>query len=211
MSRLHLGCVLLVGLVAGYYWARVLKLVRKTRKKTGQSAQFLPAEPLGRLLRIIWYPAVAIWIFLPLTTATLGFAGKPLPSILRPLFTSDAIAIAGTVLVLAGMWATLTCWRKMGKSWRMGINPGEKTELVVNGPWGWVAHPIYALSSLIMWGTLAVIPSPLMLIAGFFHLFFLQWEARREEKNLIAVHGDVYAGYLRHVGRFLPRTTKPYR
>jgi protein-S-isoprenylcysteine O-methyltransferase Ste14 len=209
--RLYLACVLIVGLVAGYYWTRVLKLVVKTRRKTGQSAQLVPVEPLGRALRIIWYPAVAAWVLVPLTTAALSFAGAGLPRVMQPLFVRLPLALAGTLVALLGMWATLICWRKMGKSWRMGINPGEKTELVVSGPWAYVAHPIYALSSLIMWGTLATLPSPLMLVAGFFHLFFLQWEARREEQNLINVHGETYANYLRHVGRFLPRSAKPFQ
>ncbi|HMB96109.1 MAG TPA: hypothetical protein VKK61_08735, partial [Tepidisphaeraceae bacterium] len=60
---------LCIGLIVAFYWARVLRLVYKARKQTGKSANFLPPEPIGRLLRILWYPTVVIWISQPLAVA----------------------------------------------------------------------------------------------------------------------------------------------
>jgi protein-S-isoprenylcysteine O-methyltransferase Ste14 len=100
---------------------------------------------------------------------------------------------------------TLMCWKKMGKSWRMGVDPGEKTALVVTGPFARVRHPIYALSSVLMLATVAVAPSALMIAVAAAHLLLLQLEARREEKYLASVHGEVYLDYCKKTGRFLPR------
>lgn len=106
--------------------------------------------------------------------------------------------------------ATWVCWKKMGKSWRMGINPDEKTQLIVSGPYAYVRHPIYGLSSLLMLASLAVVPSPLMMIVAAIHLVLLQWEARREEQYLRLQHGRVYEEYCRSTGRFCPRSLRPH-
>lgn len=197
---------LIVGVILTAYWGRVLRLVYKIRRTTGKSANFTPPEPLGLLLRTLWYPAVGLWVVHPYLTA---FHVK-LPLALRPLFTQLAVAWMAALVAVAALAATLVCWKKMGKSWRMGINPDEKTQLIVSGPYAYVRHPIYALSSVLMLTTLAVIPSPLMLAAGVVHLLLLQWEARREEKYLVVHHGQAYAEYMRGVGRFIPRSLRAY-
>jgi protein-S-isoprenylcysteine O-methyltransferase Ste14 len=99
----------------------------------------------------------------------------------------------------------------MGKSWRMGINPDEKTQLIVSGPYAYVRHPIYAIQSLMLLATMLLVPSPLMLAAGVAMLTFLQWEARREEKYLSVHHGSGYLEYCQQTGGFLPKSFRAYR
>lgn len=197
---------LFVGVMIGAYWARVIKLVRKTRRTSGASANFVPPEPLGRLLRIIWYPAVVIWIAHPLLIA---FWPTP-PTPIRPITLHNAVQWIALVVAVAAFTATLVCWKKMGKSWRMGINPAEKTQLILSGPYQYVRHPIYALSSILMLATLAIVPSLLMLIVAIIHLLLLQWEARREERYLLGAHGPAYENYMKQVGRFVPRLDGRY-
>ena len=197
---------LCAGVIVGGYWARVLRLVYKLRRATGRAANFVPPEPLGRLLRIIWYPTVACWVALPLCVAF--FAAKA-PAPLRRLYHEPASEWLGVALAAAALGATLVCWKRMGKSWRMGIDPNEKTRLVVTGPYAYVRHPIYALSSVLMLATVAVVPAPAMILVAAVHLLFLQWEARREERHLVSVHGPEYAAYMKRVGRFAPRMWSP--
>jgi protein-S-isoprenylcysteine O-methyltransferase Ste14 len=193
---------LCIGLIVGFYWARVLKLVYKTRKQTGRAANFLPPELLGRVLRILWYPTVVIWILLPLAVAS---------GIMRARFFHPILGVIGVLIALFALLATMICWKRMGTSWRMGIDPGEKTQLICTGPYAYVRHPIYALSSLLMLASVIAVPTPLMIVVGLIHLIFLQWEARREEKYLLQTHGEEYGQYLRHVGRFCPRSLSPYQ
>jgi protein-S-isoprenylcysteine O-methyltransferase Ste14 len=98
----------------------------------------------------------------------------------------------------------------MGKSWRMGIDPNEKTQLVFSGPYAYVRHPIYALSSWMMVGSVLAVPTVAMCVLAIIHISFLQWEARREEKYLVQLHGPGYVEYLAHVGRFVPKSLSPY-
>jgi protein-S-isoprenylcysteine O-methyltransferase Ste14 len=197
---------LLAGLIVGAYWARVLRMVYKFRRTTGRAANFVPPELLGRLLRIVWYPAVALWVFLPLLSAL----RVKTPPFLRRLYEQPVVEWLAVCMAAAALSASLACWRRMGKSWRMGIDPDERTRLIVTGPYAFVRHPIYALSSLLMLATVVAVPTPAMLIVATIHLLFLQWEARREEKYLVKIHGIEYQQYLRHVGRFLPRSASRY-
>ncbi len=197
---------LAIGLIVGFYWARVIRLVLKTRQETGRAANFVPPEPLGRLLRIIWYPTVAAWVAVPLVV---GLAHH-LPTALQPLYIDSLLTWPAVTVAALALYGTLICWRKMGKSWRMGIDPGEKTQLVFTGAYAYVRHPIYALSSLLMVASIAAVPAPVMLLVGAIHLLFLQWEARREERYLEQLHGAEYGTYLAHVGRFVPRGLRAY-
>jgi len=198
---------LIIGLVMLAYWARVIRLVLKAKRKTGRGAGLVPTEPLGRALRLAWYPAVALWIIYPITYAL----SRELPAFFRPYPLPQGVAWGATLVALVAFGATLVCWKKMGGSWRMGIDPNEKTRLILTGPYAYVRHPIYALSSLLMLMTIVILPSPLMLIIGTIHITLIQWEASREEKYLIGLHGDAYARYRASVGRMIPRSLVPYQ
>lgn len=195
---------LLLGLILATYWARVIRMVLKQRRRTGRDANFVPPEQLGRVIRVIWYPVVVAWIAHPFVTA---YKSRP-PALLAPLVHSNVVAIVGIALAAAALAGSWVCWKRMGNSWRMGIDPNEKTQLVVTGPYAYVRHPIYALSSLLMIGAVFIIPSPLMLGLAVIHLTCLQWEARREERHMLATNGDQYATYRARVGRFFPRRRK---
>ncbi len=198
---------LLLGLIILAYWARVVRLTLKTRRRTGRAGNFIPTEKVGRWLRLIWNPVVVAWIALPLIVA---FRGSALPQGLRPWPIPQPVTWIALVIAAAAFAATLVCWKRMGKSWRMGIDPGEKTQLVLSGPYAYVRHPIYGLSSLLMLCSVVIVPSIAMVIVGLLHLLLLQWEARREERYLIKVHGQVYADYAAHTGRFFPISLTPY-
>ena len=145
---------LCAGGIVGAYWARVLRLVVKARRATGRTANLVPPEPLGRLLRIVWYPTVVAWIAIPFYVA---FFGAKAPAALRRFYYEPFSQWVGAAVAFAALGATLVCWKRMGTSWRMGIDPGEKTRLIVAGPYAYVRHPIYALSSLLMLATVLVV------------------------------------------------------
>jgi protein-S-isoprenylcysteine O-methyltransferase Ste14 len=199
---------LLIGLTIAAYWYRVLRMARKARKKTGRAANLVPPEALGRALRLLWAPAIAIWIINPLVIgllANLPMAMKPLP-----LWPDPWISWIGTAIVLLGFIATRICWTRMGAAWRMGIDPQERNILIVSGAFAYVRHPIYALSCMMMIASAAAFPSPLLIAAAVVHVALLIWESHREEKHLLRVQGEPYQRYMERVGRFIPMSTRPY-
>jgi protein-S-isoprenylcysteine O-methyltransferase Ste14 len=61
-----------------------------------------------------------------------------------------------------------------------------------------------------MLATVIAVPTPLMIALAVSHIFFLQWEARREERHLVTTHGSEYGEYKRRVGRFMPLSVRGY-
>lgn len=190
-----------IGLIIAVYWARVMRMARKARARTGRAANLLPPEPLGRALRLIWTPIVILWIVQPFLVAL----SRPRIAALRPLYENPWIAWIAAAVTAGCLVASRACWRAMGRQWRMGIDPTERTELVRGGAFGRVRHPIYALSQVMMITTMIAVPSVAMLTAGALHILLLQWEARREESHLRRVHGQTYEEYCASVPRFVPR------
>ena len=74
--------------------------------------------------------------------AVLGRLGR---SCLSRSFHPPRLSWPAALVALAAYLATLVCWKKMGKSWRMGIDPNETTQLIITGPYRHVRHPIYAV------------------------------------------------------------------
>lgn len=181
------GCCLLI-----YWGAVIVKAERARRWQHG--ANVIPPERTGRWLRVVWVPLVIAWCVQP----WLRFAHD---GTLRSL----PVAFGGAFLCIAATAATFACWRAMGKSWRIGIDPGETTTLVVSGPFRIVRHPIYALSIVLMLGTLMATQTRMMLVLAVLHFVLLQWEAAREEDYLRQKHGEAYAQYSQRTGRFVPR------
>jgi protein-S-isoprenylcysteine O-methyltransferase Ste14 len=194
---------LIIGLLMAAYWYRVVRKAVHVKKRTGRAGGIVPTEPLGRFLRVIWYPVVVIWIVYPIVHA---FLAAP-PAGLRPLYHLPVLAWTTVGIAVIAFIATLVCWKRMGRSWRMGIDPAEKTNLVTRGPYAYVRHPIYALSILLMLCTMAILPTPLMLTAGVIHIAFIVWESRREEQHLVTQHGERYVQYCAKVRRFIPTLT----
>jgi protein-S-isoprenylcysteine O-methyltransferase Ste14 len=190
------GCCLLI------YWSAVMDKARRFARKARHGVNLIPGERTGKWLRVIWIPLVAAWCAQP----WLALIRPPIaPWFRMPGFTIMLFGFAGAAMCILATAFTFVCWREMGKSWRLGIDPNETTALVFSGPYRYVRHPIYALSSALVLGTLATTPTAVMLAIALLHLSLLQIEARREEKYLLEKHGDSYADYQKQVGRFIPR------
>jgi protein-S-isoprenylcysteine O-methyltransferase Ste14 len=199
--------ILIIALTLGGYWLRVVEMARRQKRRSGRAANFIPSEQTGRWNRFLWIPAVVIWVAHPFYSAFTTSPAGPLAPLAR-VPSGMKWAMAGVVVCCAAL--TTVCWKRMGKSWRMGIDPNEKTNLIVSGPYAYVRHPIYALSLAMMAATMAAILSPMMLLAGLIHLALLVWEARREESHLAALHGETYRRYCSRVGRFVPMPNRRY-
>jgi len=197
---------ILIGLILASYWGQVMYMTRRAKRATGRAANVVPLELLGRLLRLIWAPIIVIWIAMPFVV---GFGANSL-WLLEPLAHWPIVAWICSGIVVIGYIATRRCWKTMGKEWRMGIDPAEKTKMVASGPFAYVRHPIYALSQMMMIATAVAIPAPLMIAVAVTHILLLQWESRREEQHMVRTQGEAYSDYCRQVGRFLPKRFGPY-
>jgi protein-S-isoprenylcysteine O-methyltransferase Ste14 len=127
--------------------------------------------------------------------------------VVEPIDSLDTTAayVAGIVLAGLGIAATLYAQVAMGTSWRIGVDPAERTALVTSGPFGLVRNPIFAAMLPTALGLALLVPSWIAL-AGLVGLWLaLQLQVRVvEEPYLLRAHEPGYAAYAARVGRFMP-------
>ena len=130
-----------------------------------------------------------------------------LTGIVEPIAALDvgALHVVGAALAGGGIAATLFAQMAMGSSWRIGVDPGELTELVTDGPFSWVRNPIFSAMLPTALGLTLLVPSGVAL-AGLVGLAVaLELQVRIvEEPYLLRAHGATYARYASRVGRFVP-------
>jgi protein-S-isoprenylcysteine O-methyltransferase Ste14 len=113
--------------------------------------------------------------------------------------------VAGACLLVAGTALTLYSQLAMGRSWRIGVDPGERTELVTGGPFALVRNPIYSAMLTAFAGLALMVPNAVTIGAFALVLIALEIQTRVvEEPHLLRAHGDAYAAYAARVGRFVP-------
>lgn len=130
-----------------------------------------------------------------------------LTGLLEPVAPLDGSVghFAGAVLFALGLAATLWAQIAMGDSWRVGVDPGERTELVTDGPFALVRNPIFAGMLPTSLGLVLLVPNVAALVGLLALLLALEIQVRVvEEPYLLRSHGRAYADYAGRVGRFLP-------
>jgi protein-S-isoprenylcysteine O-methyltransferase Ste14 len=189
------------------YWGRVAAMSWRIRRRTRTLAGVVPEQSLERLLWWFFVPVVALWIALPLLAAQRAGGAAALPEAVREgpwlALRWCAVVVAAGLLV-----ATIRCWKRMGRHWKMAVTPGERQVLITDGPFARVRHPIYGYQILLMLASLAVVPTVPMLVVAGVHLVLMLTKARNEEAYLLGIHGDAYSAYMARTGRFFPKAQR---
>jgi protein-S-isoprenylcysteine O-methyltransferase Ste14 len=186
------------------YWTGVALMVVRVRKQTRTLAGAVPEDALERRMWLVWVPVIVAWILLPSQAmgrqhwllAVPGFASE------QPLLVVRGLAAVVAVACLA---LTASVWRRMGKNWRMAVRVDRQGELITDGLFRYVRHPIYAASIVLMACSVIVLPTLPMLLIALLHIVLMLLKARNEERYLLAAYGDRYAAYSKATGRFFPR------
>jgi protein-S-isoprenylcysteine O-methyltransferase Ste14 len=203
----------IAGLCLTIYWFWVMVKLVKLARKIGKDPNALPRERVGQLMRVLWYPCILVLIvglWWTAVTPPRVFSTSGSSLWIGWLWEPGAawwwfVAIPASLICIVCTIITFVCWRKMGKSWRIGIDPKETLELVSTGPYRYVRHPIYALRMVINICAFLMAPTLLVALPAGVDFLLLQIEARREEKYMESMHGSVYTKYKNSVGRFVPR------
>ncbi|MFN7975377.1 MAG: isoprenylcysteine carboxylmethyltransferase family protein [Acidobacteriota bacterium] len=156
----------------------------------------------GRLnLDFVEVMGLATWLALVLHYAVKGpfgpwvFKGAVYPY----LHYVGLLCIALACAIFAG------AIKRLGRSWRIGIDREHPGDLVSTGIYGLVRHPIYLALQLAASGIFGMAPNvtfgicALLVVAG-------TWRQAYAEEAFLAVrYPDTYPAYMRETGRFLPK------
>jgi protein-S-isoprenylcysteine O-methyltransferase Ste14 len=116
------------------------------------------------------------------------------------------VALAG---IAAGLLGTYRAQLDMGRSWRIGVDVDEETDLVTDGLFRHARNPIFSFMTLVGLSSVAAAPNPATAAGAAMLVGGVEMQVRLvEEPHLRASHRDSYASYARRTGRFVPRIGK---
>ncbi len=117
---------------------------------------------------------------------------------------SGAVA-AGFVLYAVGVAGTLWAQFGMGESWRVGVDPTERTALRTVGPFRHVRNPIFSFMVVAAVGLALLVPNLASVAAVVALVAGVELQVRLvEEPHLLRTHRAAYAEYAASTGRFVP-------
>ena len=195
--------LLILAATVSAYWLGVGRMVVRVRHRTRHDVGLVPQQRTERLMWIVWVPLVVAWIALPWIALQRNDAPWGVPIVDGAVY--GALRWAAALVAIVCLAMTMRCWARMGEHWRMDIALDAKTELITDGPFRRIRHPIYAYQALLMVCSAVILPALPMLSLAVVHLVLVNVKARNEERHLLANHGDAYAQYVKRTGRFLPR------
>lgn len=162
-------------------------------------------RPLGRGAPTAAWLAAGLF----LVGGSLGCAGVWLQGQdrLEPLDVFEFAGARGLGLALyaLGFAGTTACQLGMGRSWRIGVDPNERTSLVTGGAYRLVRHPIYTSVVATVLGLVLILPNALMFAALALLAAGIDVQVRQvEEPHLERLHGEAYRAWAARSGRYLP-------
>jgi protein-S-isoprenylcysteine O-methyltransferase Ste14 len=111
--------------------------------------------------------------------------------------------IIGLFLLFVSLIWIATAQMQMGKSWRIGIDTKNKTELVKNGLFSASRNPIFFGMRITLLGFFLTLPNAFLLLALVLGDVLMQIQVRLEEEFLRNTHGEKYEEYCGNVRRWI--------
>ncbi|MHC5011444.1 MAG: protein-S-isoprenylcysteine O-methyltransferase [Planctomycetota bacterium] len=174
--------------------------VRKVHERRAGRRSTLRNLPVTEaLLMILWGCLAGVAPLLLIFSPLLDFANLPFgfPWTIRAV---------GLVLFAVSIWLVHRSHADLGRMWSPTVEFRDEHELVTEGVYKRVRHPMYA--GHIIWGVSQavlmpnVVAGPLALLVM---LAILQIRVPREERAMIDYFGDAYLTYMKETGRVFPR------
>ena len=176
----------------------VLRTVVQLRRTGRSGFQGISGAPLSAE----WWGGVLFVVALVLGVAAPVLAWLEVaPAVSLPGWSAGL----GVALYALGVAGTLAAQLGMGTSWRIGVDPSERTALVTGGLFSLVRNPIFSFVLMTAIGLGLLVPNVLSLSAVMLLAVAVELQVRRvEEPYLLRTHGAAYGRYAARVGRFVP-------
>lgn len=155
----------------------------------------------------IWWREIALrlgFFALVMLALQIEFATQAGPDAgLYILNTSTLMGFSGFVLSAVGIGLAIGARACLGLGWAVPASNNERLELITNGPYAWVRHPIYGGFLIAMLGS-AIGQSVLWLLPLIVYGPGFILSARREEKLLLGQLPERYRDYMRRTKMLVP-------
>lgn len=161
-------------------------------KRTMEKRNWWPGQ------RIFFWLFVIIVVILSYTGTLSKYTGLPLyQKNLTVMVIADALSLIGIIVML---WARKT----LGSNWSGSVVFKEQHELVIDGPYAFVRHPIYSGVLMLSLGAVTFHGHSYGFIAFVFFTIGLWYKSDQEERLLTDHFPQDYPNYRKRVRRFVP-------
>jgi methanethiol S-methyltransferase len=159
------------------------------------------------IYRLLYNITATLTVILPLTLAALLPDGTPvwrLPTLL--LFVTLPVQFAALAGMVVSLWRVdllrFIGLRQFFRRLASDAEPGDRPVLRTDGVHGWVRHPLYFFSLVVIWLLPIMTPNLLALDVGVTLYFWIG--SIFEERQLVREFGEVYRAHQRRVPRLFP-------
>lgn len=95
------------------------------------------------------------------------------------IYSSELLTITGSILIAIGLILSSTASLSIGKSWRIGVDENEKTDLITKGIYKISRNPYFFSYDLVLTGMFFCVISPILITSALvtiilFHLMILK-------------------------------------
>ncbi len=185
-----MGIFLVGALISGYFRR---KADRETGEKISPIAEGLPILIALRIFGLILWGSILAYLINP---AWMTWSQLELPASFRWF---------GVVL---GLLADLFAWwifSSLGNNVSPTVATRRSHQLVTNGPYRWIRHPLYLMGLIAYLGFAFLSANWIIACLAVLVFILLLIRLPQEEAHLAARFGEEYLSYSRRTGRFLPR------
>ena len=122
------------------------------------------------------------------------------PALIQPL-----LFILGILLGVGGAVMAMMASRVISVSTVADMRTDRKAELVTDGIYSRVRHPLYLATLLVFLALALIYPFPVVIVFSLSMIFYTMIGAYFEERKLVKHDGDEYIEYKKTAGFILPR------
>jgi len=125
---------------------------------------------------------------------------------LREQFIEHTNLVGNIGLTISIFGAIIACWSRyiLGKNWSLSIQKKENHELIQNGIYKIIRHPIYTGLLLLFTGNALIVGDYRAIIAVIIVFVSLWLKLLKEEKLLTEVFGNTYIEYKKRSKALIP-------
>jgi protein-S-isoprenylcysteine O-methyltransferase Ste14 len=115
------------------------------------------------------------------------------------------VAWLGVIPALGSLWLFWRTHRELGRNWSVSLEVRDKHELITEGVYRYVRHPMY--SAFFLWAVaqLLLLPNWVAGISGLIGFGILySFRIGREEQLMLEAFGEQYRAYMERTARIVP-------